>query len=78
MNFLRRLFRRRRQTQVAGDNSVQIQTNGTLVLDLSDNPLDPHGDGTLRPGDPIFEAAMRGESTFGVRRPDGKWDVSQG
>lgn len=35
------------------------------------DPLDPHGDGTLRPGDPVFEAAMRGETMIGNRGPDG-------
>lgn len=36
-----------------------------------EDPLDPHGDGTLRPGDPIFDATMRGEVVYGTRGPGG-------
>ncbi|WIF20578.1 hypothetical protein SEA_JFLIX2_88 [Rhodococcus phage Jflix2] len=41
------------------------------------DPLDPHGDGTLRPGDPIFDAAMRGNGVHGVRRDDGSWELEE-
>lgn len=39
------------------------------------DPLDPHGDGTLRPGDDLFDAMMRGEAVMGTRRPDGGFDM---
>lgn len=35
------------------------------------DPLDPHGDGTLRPGDPIYDAAMSGKTVFGNFGPEG-------
>lgn len=38
-----------------------------------DDPLDPRGDGTLRPGGPIFDAMMRGEAVYGNRQDDGSW-----
>lgn len=41
------------------------------------HPLDPHGDGTLRPGDPIFDAAMRGYGVVGVVNPDGTWELEE-
>ncbi len=34
------------------------------------DPLNPHGDGTLRAGDPLFDAIMRGNvlrGTFGAQ-----------
>lgn len=37
------------------------------------DPLDPHGDGTLRAGDPIFDAMMRGEAIMGNFGPNG-WE----
>ena len=41
------------------------------------DPLDPHGDGTIREGDPIFDILMNsgGRGVIGNRRSDGTWDV---
>jgi hypothetical protein len=35
------------------------------------DPLDPHGDGTLREGDPVFDAMMRGNAVHGNFGPGG-------
>jgi hypothetical protein len=40
------------------------------------DPLDPHGDGTLRLGDPVFDAAMRGHAMYGTFGPDG-WKLEE-
>jgi hypothetical protein len=45
------------------------------VMDLGDDPLDPHGDGTIREGDPMYDLMMGG-TVFAERRADGQWDVS--
>lgn len=47
------------------------------VMDLGDDPLDPHGDGTIRKGDPMmyYPTMNEGRATIGNRRPDGNWDV---
>lgn len=44
-------------------------------LDLGEDPLDPHGDGTIRRGDPMYELMMSGGGFVGNRREDGTWDV---
>lgn len=51
-------------------------------MDLGDDPLDPHGDGTIREGDPMFEAfraTMDGDADaiFATRNDDGTWDVEE-
>lgn len=61
---LPRIFRKRHAAEAT-----------TEVLDLGPDPLDPHGDGTIRPGDPMFDLMMKGTFVYGNRRPDGKWDV---
>lgn len=38
---------------------------------------DPHGDGTIRPGDPLWEAMTSGEAILANRRDDGTWDVQR-
>lgn len=50
--------------------------NDVQVLDLGDDPLDPHGDGTIRKGDPLYDLMMGG-ALMANRREDGKWDVKQ-
>lgn len=35
------------------------------------DPLNPHGDGTLRPGDPVYDATMRGNAVSGEFGPEG-------
>lgn len=42
------------------------------------DPLDPHGDGTLRPGDPVFDAMMRGEVAFGNFDDETGWNFTYG
>lgn len=50
-------------------------------MDLGDDPLDPHGDGTIREGDPVYETMMKslqqgGSGAFlANRNEDGTWDV---
>lgn len=39
------------------------------------DPLDPHGDGTLRPGDPVFDALMRGEAVVGNYDEEKGWEI---
>lgn len=57
--------------------------NGALVLAGGDpdlDPMDPHGDGTLRPGDPMFEIFQKtmegdGNAVIANRRADGDFDI---
>ena len=42
----------------------------------TDDPLNPHGDDTLRPGDFIYDAAMRGNDVYGERNDDG-WNLQE-
>lgn len=44
-------------------------------LDLGDDPMDPHGDGTIREGDPVYHLLLSGNAVVGNRREDGLWDV---
>ena len=48
-------------------------------MDLGDDPLDPHGDGTLHPGDPMFDLIIGGDGSAVIanRRPDGTWEVQR-
>lgn len=48
--------------------------------DLGDDPMDPRGDGTLQPGDPMYDILMRtmmtGDVVVGNRVGDSnEWDV---
>ncbi len=46
------------------------------IMDLGDDPLDPHGDGTIRKGDPMHDLMFNeGRAIIGNLRPDGTWDV---
>ena len=45
------------------------------VHDLGDDPLDPHGDGTIGPGDPMWDVFTSGKPMIANRRDDGQWDV---
>lgn len=55
----------------------------TLIMPGGDPGVDqmnPHGDGTLRPGDPMFEIFQKtmegdGNAVIGNRRADGDFDV---
>lgn len=40
------------------------------------DPLDPHGDGTLRPGDQVYDAMMRGNTIMGRFGPNG-WEFEE-
>lgn len=48
-------------------------------VDFGDDPLDPHGDGTLRMGDPMYDVLMKslnsGGTVFATRNDDGTWEV---
>lgn len=46
-------------------------------VDLGSDPLDPRGDGTIRPGDPMWQAFMSGQPVLVNRRDDGMWDVQR-
>lgn len=56
---------------------VWEKNNPIPVHDLGDNPLDPRGDGTLQPGDPLYELMMRnpGNPMIFNRRDDGLWEA---
>jgi hypothetical protein len=71
------LKKRNRATDTSGSSTQFIESNS--VMDLGKDPMDPHGDGTLRPGDPVFELLMNSGAvvTSFNPRPDGQWDVSQ-
>lgn len=43
-------------------------------LDPNVDMLDPHGDGTLREGDPLFDALMSNQVVYGNRTPTG-WEL---
>jgi len=45
------------------------------VIHLGNDPLDPHGDGTIRAGDPLFNLMTGGKAMIANRREDGNWDV---
>lgn len=47
----------------------QIPADSRLHPDA--DPLDPHGDGTLREGDAVFDAVMKGQVVSGTRNSDG-------
>lgn len=48
---------------------------GVVRMPVDYDPLDPRGDGTLRPGDPVYDAAIRGESVMGTPAADGTWEL---
>ena len=45
------------------------------VIHLGNDPLDPHGDGTIRAGDPLFNLMTGGRAMIANRREDGNWEV---
>lgn len=49
---------------------------GSERRDLGPDPLDPHGDGTIRPGDPLWQVFESGQPIIAERRDDGEWDVA--
>lgn len=69
--------------QVADPLPTPTATQGRTVThqiaDLGDDPLDPHGDGTIRPGNPVYDLMMRSmkddTAMLANRREDGMWDV---
>ena len=46
---------------------------------LGPDPLDPHGDGSIRPGDPLWDAMMSNETIHATRscRDPNEWDVTR-
>lgn len=46
---------------------------------LGHDPLDPHGDGTIRPGDPLWDMMMSGQAIHATRDPHDptNWDVTR-
>lgn len=62
----------REQKRAMKRGEVIAQPDPRLAADA--DPLDPHGDGTLRPGDFLFDAMMSGQAVSGTRTPDG-WDM---
>ena len=67
-------FKKKRKPEVRMPPVRRPEPYQTSTLDS--DPLNPHGDGTLCPGDPIFDAAMRGEAVYGVRNADDSWDLT--
>lgn len=62
----------RRKVEAAADGASRgIRKSQTF--DLGDDPLDPHGDGTIRPGDPMWDLMFG--PTLASRNDDGTWDV---
>lgn len=64
-------FRRRKRA---------VQTSpGDMRTTPVNNPLDWREDGTIRRGDPAFDALWRtmetGEAMIANQKPDGTWDV---
>lgn len=68
----------RRNAEVEPSPAPEPRTSSQTV-DLGDDPLDPHGDGTVREGDPMYDLMMRSmqddTAMFANRREDGTWDV---
>ena len=63
-------------------DATPSQPPGTRRMDLGNDPLDPHGDGTIREGDPMFDVfmSMLSKDSSGVianRNEDGTWDVEE-
>lgn len=44
------------------------------------DPLDLHGDGTIRPGDPLYDVLMQvvdtGVTVFATLKKDGSWEIA--
>lgn len=78
-------IRSKRKKRASGLTGPQYRRapNETLVMAGGDpdlDPMDPHGDGTLRPGDPMFEIFQKtmegdGNVVIGNRRDDGDFDI---
>jgi hypothetical protein len=51
------------------------------LTDPIDNPFDARKDGSIRPGDPMWDIMMRsmhtGRAMHGSQRDDGTWDVKE-
>ncbi len=43
---------------------------------LGSDPLDPHGDGTLRPGDHLYDLLMAGHTIMASHRDNDNWDIN--
>lgn len=54
-------------------NFFKPRQDDRKILTVESDPLNPHGDGTLRPGDAVFDSTMRGESVIASRTSDNKW-----
>ena len=78
-----RALLRPKATEEAAEPRYQRTPNEELVIsggDPSVDPMDPHGDGTVRPGDPmweVFQKTMEGDGNVvvGNRRADGDFDL---
>lgn len=74
--------RKRKAAELVGPQ-YRRTPNETLVMAGGNpevDPMDPHGDGTLRPGDPMFEVFQKtmegdGNVVIGNRRSDGDFDI---
>ena len=75
--------KRKRKAAALAEPQYRRRANETLAMpggnpDL--DPMDPHGDGTLRPGDPMFEIFQKtmegdGNAVIANRRADGDFDI---
>ena len=75
LNWLKRMFTRPQETASIPEKpeSLDMRTNPT------NNPFDYREDGSIRPGDPAYDALMEslmsGKTVIGNQRPDGTWNT---
>ncbi len=83
MRFLSRLFKLIK-TKPAAESRVDKPSPASYrhrqkahkgVIHLGNDPLDPHGDGTIRPRDPLFDLRIGGRAMIANYREDGNWEV---
>lgn len=77
MKFLKMLFGKKIGKHSSKREVIPDVNEETRTMDLGDDPLDPHGDGTIRQGDPMYDLMMNstGGVVVGNKNNDGTWDI---
>lgn len=73
MSFFPRLFRNRHPNKAVPERTPAHESTTS-----ERDPLDPHGDGTIREGDAMYDLLMGAGSygaVVGTRNDDGTWDL---
>lgn len=68
-----------KDTNVQANTSEEPETLDMREIPV-DNPLDYREDGSIQPGDPVYDAMMEsinnGKPMIANQREDGRWDVN--